>query len=210
VEQEAPRAARARDRVMRAAMDIIVDRGLDGLRLAEIARRANMSEGHVLYYFGTKNRILVETLLWREAALTERRRKAIEAAAVGWDQLKVFVDLYLPRDFEDPLWALWVEAWARRHIEENGAPLRETSEIWEQDLVTLIDRGARAGDFSTPPSSFTRRLIALMNGFAVQILERVVERQEILDVVLEQCRLELEPSRRTGSKVRKRSPARSR
>jgi AcrR family transcriptional regulator len=209
VEQKAPRAARARDRVMRAAMDIIVDRGLDGLRLAEIARRANMSEGHVLYYFGTKNRILIETLLWSEAALTVRRREAIRGTAVGWDQLMVFVDLYLPRDFEDALWALWVEAWARRHIGENGAPLRETSEIWEQDLESLIDRGVRAGDFSAPPPSFTRRLIALMNGFAVQILERVVEREEILDVVLEQCRLELDPSRRTGSKVRNRSSARS-
>jgi hypothetical protein len=37
---EAPRAARARDRVLRASMDIIVERGLDRVRLAETAQRA--------------------------------------------------------------------------------------------------------------------------------------------------------------------------
>jgi len=204
--ETAPRAARARDRVMRAAMDIIVERGLDGLRLAEIARRARMSEGHVLYYFGTKNRILIETLRWGESSMTERRRAALSAAAPGLPELGVFVDLYLPRDFADPLWALWVEAWARRHVEGGEAPLRETSEIWRADLDGVLARGVESGAFAEPPASFATRLVALMNGFAVQILERVVERDDVLAIVLEQCRSELEPAPpRSRSR---RSPAR--
>jgi AcrR family transcriptional regulator len=197
MESEAPRAARARDRVLRAAMDIIVERGLDGVRLAEIARRTSMSEGHVLYYFGTKNRILIETLVWREAGLTERRRKKLAAAAPGWDQLQVFVDLYLPRNFEDPLWALWVEAWARRHIEDHGAPLRQTSKVWEADLREILARGREIGVFKEPPPSFPKRLFALMNGFAIEILERTVVRKNVIEVVLEQCRLELDAPRAT-------------
>src|SRR5512133_1380079 len=201
--ETAPRAARARDRVMRAAMDIIGDRGLDGLRLAEIARRANMSEGHVLYYFVTKNRILVETLRWGEGTLAERRRRSLADAAPGWTQLEILIDLYLPRDFEDPLGALWVEAWARRHIESDVAPLRETSEAWANDLDDVLERGRGAGAFADPPSSFARRLFALMNGFAVQILERVETRDEVLAIVLEQCRVEL----RSGANRRARRPA---
>jgi AcrR family transcriptional regulator len=173
-------------------MDIIVERGLDGLRLAEIARRTSMSEGHVLYYFGTKNRILIETLVWREAGLTERRRKKLAAISPGWDQLRLFVDLYLPRNFEDPLWALWVEAWARRHMEDHGAPLRQTSEVWEADLREILAQGREIGVFSEPPPSFPKRLIALMNGFAIEILERTVVRKDVIEVVLEQCRLELD------------------
>ena len=59
-----------------------MEKGLDQLRLAEIGRRTNMSTGHVLYYFGTKDRILRETLLWTEdsarpaAARGDRRREA--------------------------------------------------------------------------------------------------------------------------------------
>jgi AcrR family transcriptional regulator len=190
---EAPRAARARDRVLRASMDIIVERGLDRVRLAEIARRANMSEGHVLYYFGTKNRILAETLVWSEAGVTVRRREALAAAAVGWDQLRVFVHYYLPRDYEDPVWALWVEAWARRHIEEQAAPLRETSETWRHELLEILAGGREVGAFAEGPASFPNRLIALMNGFAIEILERTADREGVLEAVLEQCHLELDP-----------------
>jgi AcrR family transcriptional regulator len=205
MEAEAPRAARARDRVLRAAMDIIVDRGLDRVRLAEIARRANMSEGHVLYYFGTKNRILAETLVWSEAGVTERRRAALEAAAPGWDQLEVFVDFYLPRDYQDPVWALWVEAWARRHIEDQTAPLRQTAETWRHDLLLILDRGRQQGAFGKSPLSFANRLIALMNGFAIEILERASQRDEVVETVLEQCHLELDPLPRTRRTTAQRS-----
>lgn len=193
METEAPRAARARDRVLRASMDIIVERGLDRVRLAEIARRANMSEGHVLYYFGTKNRILAETLVWSEAAVTHRRRAALSSTTAGWDQLRVFVDLYLPRDYQDPVWALWVEAWARRHIEDQTAPLRETAETWRHDLLEILDRGREQEAFGPIPPSFLSRLIALMNGFAIEILERASEREDVVETVLEQCHLELDP-----------------
>jgi AcrR family transcriptional regulator len=96
--------ARPRDRVLGAAMDIIVEKGLDQLRLAEIARRTRMSTGHVLYYFGTKDRILIETLLWAEDQITHRRREAIAAAKPGWQQLEAYVDMYLPDDERDPVW----------------------------------------------------------------------------------------------------------
>jgi AcrR family transcriptional regulator len=187
-------------------MDTIVERGLDGVRLAEIARRSKMSEGHVLYYFGTKNRILIETLIWSEERLTRRRREKIAATAPGWEQLRSFIDLYLPRNFEDPVWALWVEAWARRHAEELGAPLRQTAEVWRADLQDVLDRGERAGAFAAAPPSFPGRLIALMNGFGVQILERVVRRDEVIETVLEQCRIELgrDGSRKDGNPAGRR------
>jgi AcrR family transcriptional regulator len=202
MEPEAPRAAKARDRVLRAAMDIIVERGLDRLRLAEIARRTSMSEGHVLYYFGTKDQILIDTLVWSESRLTDRRRKAIAATDPGWDQLCVFVEQYLPKDYRDPVWALWVEAWARRHVEGRTAPLRQTAEVWEADLLAVLERGAAAGMFGPVPATFVKRLIALMNGFAVEILERVIRRPEVLDAVLEHCRLELDVSTPDGSRAR--------
>jgi len=43
---------------------------------------------------------------------------------------------------------------------------------WQADLEAILSRGRSAGAFSGGEGSFVKRLAALMNGFAVQILER--------------------------------------
>jgi len=40
---------RSRDRVLKAAVQLITEVGIDRVRVAEIARRANMSSGQVMY-----------------------------------------------------------------------------------------------------------------------------------------------------------------
>ena len=61
-----PAGQRSRDRVLQASLELIAEVGIDRVRLAEIARRAGMSSGQVMYYFTTKEHILLETLAWRE------------------------------------------------------------------------------------------------------------------------------------------------
>ncbi len=172
-------------------MDIIVEKGLGELRLAEISERTHMSTGHVLYYFGTKDRILIETLNWIEADLTDRRQLSISAAAPGWDQLKVFIGCYLPSGVNDPVWALWVEAWAQRHREAYAGEVRQTAAGWDKDLRALVVRGRAAGEFAGGSGSFSRRLIALMDGLAIQILQGTRDRRQATRLTLEQCRIEL-------------------
>ena len=60
-----PEGRRSRDRVLQASLDLITEVGIDQVRLAEIARRAGMSSGQVMYYFTTKEQILLETLAWQ-------------------------------------------------------------------------------------------------------------------------------------------------
>src|SRR5262249_53282622 len=57
---------RSRDRVLQAAVELITEVGIDRVRVAEIARRANMSSGQVMYYFTGKEHILLEALAWRD------------------------------------------------------------------------------------------------------------------------------------------------
>ena len=184
-------AMSARDRVLRVAMELIVERGLDQVRLAEIGSRAKMSTGHVLYYFGTKDRILVETLVWAEAELARRRHEAIARAEPGWDQLTVFVNHYLPKSAADPLWALWVEMWARRHGDGRRPAVEQTAAVWLDDLRAILRDGRQAGVFMREPPSFSERLIALMDGLAVQILQKTRSRPQAIGLVMEQCRREL-------------------
>ncbi|MFD0359689.1 TetR/AcrR family transcriptional regulator, partial [Streptomyces sp. NPDC127110] len=58
-----------REDVLAAAMATIAERGLEGLTMAGLGRQVGMSSGHLLYYFGSKDELLLQTLEWSEAAL---------------------------------------------------------------------------------------------------------------------------------------------
>lgn len=180
-----------RDRVLRAAMDIILEKGLDKLRLSEIAERCGMSTGHVLYYFETKGRILIETLTWSEGLVTKDRRAAIAAAEPGWPQLDVFVKRYLPRGPDDPNWSLWVEVWARRLHADHTEELSRIDRDAAADLEQILANGRSSGSFGPTPRTFGQRLISLMDGLSIHILEGTTTRARTLALVRAQCRAEL-------------------
>src|SRR5438552_5684944 len=108
-----PAGQRSRDRVLQASLELIAEVGIDRVRLAEIARRAGMSSGQLMYYFTSKEHILLETLAWQEHQDGMRRQAALARVTGAWRQLERFVELFLPGTHPDPSWILWLEAWAR-------------------------------------------------------------------------------------------------
>ena len=60
------RLERPRERVLQEAWDLLVERGLADLSLSELGRRLDTSAGHLAYYFGSKNGLLLELLRWSE------------------------------------------------------------------------------------------------------------------------------------------------
>ena len=58
-------------------MDAIAARGMAGLRMADVGERAGMSPGHILYYYSSKQRLLLETLRWSDDRLAERRAREL-------------------------------------------------------------------------------------------------------------------------------------
>lgn len=60
-------------------MDTIAERGLDGLTMAGLGRQVGMSSGHLLYYFRTKDELLLQTLEWSEGRLGAERSAALPA-----------------------------------------------------------------------------------------------------------------------------------
>jgi AcrR family transcriptional regulator len=151
-------------------MELITEVGLERVRIAEIARRVDMSSGQVMYYFASKVQILLETLAWRESSETAQRHIEMPAVAAGWPRLRLFVDLYLPTDLNDPVWIMWMEAWARApHSKEVTDYLDELMLPWRDDLAEIVEQGISVGSFGRPRSaeSFSTRFCALLDGLAI-------------------------------------------
>src|SRR5215510_10241303 len=165
-----PAGRRGRERILQAAIDLITDVGIDRVRLAEIARRAGMSSGQVMYYFSSKEQILLEALAWREQQETDQRRAALPAVPPGWRRLELFVDLYLPTSLTDPVWIMWMEAWARApHSKEVSDFLDKLMQPWRDDLAEIVEQGISGHVFQSLPSvaSFPMRFCATLDGLAV-------------------------------------------
>ena len=163
-----------RRRVLLAAVDAFAERGAEGVRLKDISDRVGMSPGHILYYFGRKDRVLLETLRWSETELAEQRRTELARYRAPWRAIERFVDLYLPVSASDPRWNLWAQVSAQPPGDVEGqAQIAELEQGWIADLGEWVRRGVRGKDFAALDSSevdaFALRWVLLMNGVAEQV-----------------------------------------
>ncbi|MFJ8042607.1 TetR family transcriptional regulator C-terminal domain-containing protein [Kitasatospora sp. NPDC096147] len=168
------RPARPREEVFAAARAAIAEHGLAKLTMAGLGKQLQMSAGHLLYYFGSKDQLLLETLRWSEDQLGERRRAALADHGLTVRQrLAAYAGLYLPEGPGDPRWVLWLEVWGRS---PGSAEIRqgqlEIEAPWQADLVALLEEGVAGGDFGVSGAEVTERaaqLRALLDGLAVPV-----------------------------------------
>lgn len=161
-----------RDRVLAAAIEAIAERGPDRVTVRNIASRAGISPSHVLYYFGRRDRILIETLRWSEEELTQRRRAELGRLRSPRKALRRFVALYLPVGAVDLRWNLWNQLVARPPTDlETVALVAAMEREWVDDLVEIVRNGQRSGVFAaSDPEAFALHARLLMDGVANEIV----------------------------------------
>jgi AcrR family transcriptional regulator len=187
---------RSRDRVLQAALDLITEAGIDQVRVAEIARRAGMSSGQVMYYFTSKEHILLETLAWRDRDDISSTRAELSKVTGAWRQLERFVGRYLPASPADPSWILWMEVWARApHNRQVSQFLEGLLRPWRDELAAIVARGVREGAFAPPVAidDFTLRFAALLDGLAILRLRQMHQpsRKRLIGLAMSAARAEL-------------------
>jgi AcrR family transcriptional regulator len=161
-----------REDVLAAAMEMIAERGLEKLTMAALGRAVGMSSGHLLYYFRSKDELLLQTLEWSEGRLGAERARLLTRTGTVRARLDAYVDLYVPDGHRDPHWTLWLEVWNRSQNADDEARDRQAAieGAWHRDLVALIAEGMSRGEFRTvDPDRFAARLRALLDGFSIHV-----------------------------------------
>ncbi|MFE5403915.1 TetR/AcrR family transcriptional regulator [Streptomyces sp. NPDC056580] len=168
----ARRNAPPREEVLAAAMDMIAERGLEKLTMAALGREVGMSSGHLLYYFRSKDELLLRTLEWSEGRLGAERGRLLARPGPARERLAAYVDLYVPDGHRDPHWTLWLEVWNRSQNAPEDARERQAAieGAWHRDLVALIAEGVSRGEFRPVDADrFATRLRALLDGFSIHV-----------------------------------------
>jgi len=166
-------ADQRREQMLRAALDVIAERGYAESRIADVAERAGTSPALVIYYFKTKDQLLTEAIRfsednWYEAGTSRMAR--IPTAAGKLEEI-VAMSCLPEADSEPSSWALWLDLWAQavRHPEVAGVR-QKFDERWRDLICSLVVAGQEAGEFGpVDPVDFAVLFSALLDGLAVQI-----------------------------------------
>lgn len=147
------------------------EKGTAGLRMSDIAERAGMSTGHILYHFGKKDRLLLEVLAWSQRDLWDRFQQAVDQAASPAEKLDLFVRFYLPRHQGDERYALWTQVLAQRHDDAGRAVLTELLDGWDARLAAILREGRDLGHFADVDlTEFTIRAVAMLSGLSEDVM----------------------------------------
>jgi AcrR family transcriptional regulator len=163
-----------RGQMLRAALDVISERGFADTRIADIAERIGISPALVIYYFHTKDQLLTEAIRYYEDAWYaegKRRMAALPSAAQRLEQFVAMNLLPQPNPELESDWKLWLDFWVQAARNADVASVRRKSdERWREVIVSLVVAGQEAGEFAgIDPGPFAIFLSALLDGLTVQI-----------------------------------------
>lgn len=172
-----PIAQVRRRQILDAAVEVISERGLSETRVSDIASRAGTSPASVLYYFRSKNRVLLEALTFAEDRFYAQVLRDLQRFESAREQLLRLIELTsLPGDATQAEWfgewALWLEVWARSLRDPEVAKSREALDRrWRATITDIVLAGIRRGEFpAIDAEDFGLRLAALIDGLAIQVV----------------------------------------
>jgi AcrR family transcriptional regulator len=173
--------------VLEAALAAITERGIPATRMTDIAARAGMSPGHVLYYFRSKTHILAEVLRWNEDQFHDRLQARLRRTPTARGRVMQLVRASVPDGRADPHWLLWLQVWAMSPHDRELLKDQEVQDRRFHDLLAaVIEEGQESGEFdaTVDPAGAAIRLSALIDGLAVHVATgaRLIDRAAMLRI----------------------------
>lgn len=170
----ARRAGRDRTEVLRAAGEVIAARGVEGTRFSDVSTASGVPVSTLQYYFGNREDMIVAALRHVGAAEISHLERTLEEVgdASSWQQLVGLIRVGVAHDATSPdhTWRLWVELWrSALRDDELRTNALDVARRWRELLVSVIERGQRAGEFRDDVSAVTvaHQTMCLMDGVGI-------------------------------------------
>jgi AcrR family transcriptional regulator len=162
-----------RDQMLVAAAVLIAERGFSETRIADVAERVGASPALVVYYFGTKDRLLTEALRYSENAFYAAAEALLTGTPSLLARLETLVDLTcMPQDADVPgAWGLWFDLWAQafRHpqVEQDRIDLDKR---WRSMIERVVVDAVRAKEIAAVDADeFAVTFSSLLDGLSIQV-----------------------------------------
>jgi AcrR family transcriptional regulator len=157
--------------MLRAAAELICERGFGDTRIADVAKRAGVSSALVIYYFGTRDRLLVDALRYSEESGYEAMEQKLAEISSLRDRLSLLIKWTCVPEADDEVpgaWGLWFDLWAQafRHDEVKAGRV-ELDARWRAMIVDAVK--SAHPDTDVDIRTFALEFSALLDGLSIQV-----------------------------------------
>jgi AcrR family transcriptional regulator len=166
-------SGRRRERILRAACEVIAERGFPETRISDVADRIGMSPALVIYYFTTKVELLAEAIRYSEDSWYAHGHRRLAAVPTAAGRLEEIVAMTcLPEaDPEPSRWRLlWLDLWAQAARYPEIAEIRQKADQrWRELIMQQVLAGQEAREFrGVDAPDFAVCLSSLLDGFVIR------------------------------------------
>lgn len=165
-----PTVDERRAEILDGAIQVLIERGFANTRVADVAKRLDVSTSLIHYHFESKETLLAEAFAQAANQDIAELEADIDAAPTAVGKLDALIRNYVPEGSNDVEWMLWIDAWgeALRNPE-----LRTISQRLDAESLAQIERvlriGVESGEFTCADvPGAAMRLTGLIDGLAVQ------------------------------------------
>lgn len=150
-------------------------RGVDGVRLADVAREAGISIGLIQHYFDSRVQLLAATFEAFNNAFIDNWKKSVTEHPDPVARVRMLIHLcvFERDDWRELWWPLWVEFWSiSLRDDQFRAQYEDIYERWRVSIREAIQVGISEGMFTpeSPVDDVVDRLTATIEGLRVQAL----------------------------------------
>ena len=190
--------------MLRAAAELICERGFGDTRIADVAKRAGVSSALVIYYFGTRDRLLVDALRHSEESGYEAMEQKLAEIPSLRERLSLLIKWTCVPEADNEIpgaWGLWFDLWAQafRHDEVKAGRV-ELDARWRAMIVDAVK--SAAPDIDVDVRTFALEFSALLDGLSIQVAleDPEVDSAVAYDVAMRFAERELNlPAEKTSS-----------
>jgi AcrR family transcriptional regulator len=194
--------------MLRAAAELICERGFGDTRIADVAKRAGVSSALVIYYFGTRDRLLVDALRYSEESFYEAAERMLAETPSVRERLAMLVRWTCVPEMSDEIpgaWGLWFDLWAQafRHDEVKAGRV-ELDARWRNMIIDTVKSAELDADIDA--RMFALEFSALLDGLSIQVAleDPEVDSTVAFDIAMRFAERELNLPADTKTAVKKR------
>lgn len=160
-----------RIQMLRAAAELICERGFAETRISDVAKRAGVSSALVIYYFGTRDRLLVDALRYSEESFYEAAEQMLAEIPSLRERLSLLTQWTCVPNADNEIpgaWGLWFDLWAQafRHDEVKAGRV-ELDARWRRMIVDAVESAELGSEVDA--RMFALEFSALLDGLSIQV-----------------------------------------